>query len=71
MIGYGRRMAAAMQETNKALWQDELTALLAQLKRGPADVKQELKSAAWKAAVAAAMKERTTADQPLASVCPE
>ena len=61
MIGHGRRMAAAMQETNEALWQDELTALLAQLKRGPAEVKQELKSAAWKAAVAAAMKRRTTA----------
>ncbi|QYM77750.1 transposase [Horticoccus luteus] len=61
LVGQGRRMAAEMKATREALWQEELAALLARLKRGPADVEQERKSAVWKTALAAAMKDRTTA----------
>lgn len=61
LIGQGRRMAAAMEATNEALWQDELNLLLSRLKRGPADLLKESKSVDWKVAVAAAMKDRTTA----------
>lgn len=60
LIGHGRRLAAEMKETNEALWQDELDQLLSRLKRQPSDVLADLKSAEWKAAVASAMKERTT-----------
>lgn len=54
-------MAAEMKATREALWQEELAALLARLKRGPEDVRQDKKSAVWKIALAAAMKDRTTA----------
>ena len=50
-----------MNETREALWQEELTALLSKLGRPPADLAKEPKSAGWKAALAAAMKARTTA----------
>jgi putative transposase len=61
LIGHGRRMAAELAETHAALWRDELQALLAKLGRSPADLAKEPKSALWKAALAAAMKGRTTA----------
>ena len=60
-IGQGRRVAAALQETREALWQEELTKLLRQYKRTEADIAKERKSADWKVGLAAAMKERTTA----------
>ena len=61
LVGHGRRMAAATKETREALWQEELTRLLRKLRRPPADLAKERKSAAWKVALAAALKTRTTA----------
>lgn len=61
LVGQGRRMAAEMKETREALWQEELTAHLSKLRRTPDDLAREKKSVAWKAALAAAMKARTTA----------
>jgi REP element-mobilizing transposase RayT len=61
LVGQGRRMAAAMKETREALCQEELTALLRRLRRPPADLAKENRSAGWKVAIAAAMKARTTA----------
>jgi REP element-mobilizing transposase RayT len=61
LVGQGRRMAAELQETREALWQDALTALLRQLRRTPADLAKESKSAGWKVALAATLKTRTTA----------
>lgn len=61
LVGHGRRMAAELKETNEGLWQDELNVLLSRLKRQPADLLKDRKSACWKVAVAAAMKARTTA----------
>ena len=61
LVGQGRRMAAQMREMREALWQEELTALLRQLRRTPADLAKENKSAGWKVALAAALKTRTTA----------
>ena len=61
LVGQGRRMAAATKQTREALWQEELSALLAKLRRTPADLAKESKSAGWKVALAAALKTRTTA----------
>jgi REP element-mobilizing transposase RayT len=61
LVGHGRRMAAELQETREGLWQQELAALLSQLGRTPAELAQARKSAAWKTALAAALKARTTA----------
>jgi putative transposase len=61
LVGQGRRMAAATQATREALWQEELTAHLRKLRRTPADLATERKSARWKVALAAALKTRTTA----------
>ncbi len=61
LVGQGRRMAAALQETREALWQEALTVLLRKLRRTPADLAKESKSAGWKVALAATLKARTTA----------
>ena len=61
LVGHGRRLAAELRETREALWQEELTALLARLGRTTGDLSRELKSAPWKVALAAAMKKRSTA----------
>jgi hypothetical protein len=61
LVGHGRRLAAELKETREALWQDTLAALLSRLGRTPSDLARERKSAPWKAALAAAMKTRTTA----------
>jgi REP element-mobilizing transposase RayT len=61
LVGHGRRLAAALAETRTALWQGELDALLAKLGRTHRDLARERKSARWKAALAAAMKTRSTA----------
>lgn len=61
LIGQGRRMAAELQASREAIWRDELTALLAKRGRTASDLVAEKKSADWKAALAAAMKARTTA----------
>lgn len=61
LVGHGRRMATELQATREALWQDELTALLSKVNRTPADLVEDKKSAAWKTAVAAALKTGTTA----------
>jgi len=61
LAGQGRRLAAELRETREALWEEELTALLAKLGRTDDELRRERKSAPWKAALAAAMKKRTTA----------
>lgn len=61
LVGQGRRMAAELKETREALWQEHLTGLLRKLRRNPADLAKESKSAGWKVALAAALKTRTTA----------
>ncbi len=61
LVGRGRRMAAATQATREALWEEDLTFLLAKLRRTPADLVQASKSADWKRALAATLKARTTA----------
>jgi REP element-mobilizing transposase RayT len=58
--GHGHRLAAELQETREALWQEELDRLLAKLGRTGADLEPERKSANWKVALAAALKARTT-----------
>jgi len=61
LVGHGRRLAAELQETREALWREELDRLLVKLSRTAAELRKDKKSAAWKAALAAAMKARTTA----------
>ncbi|MBA4137243.1 MAG: transposase [Opitutus sp.] len=61
LAGQGRRLAAELRETRESLWQEELAALLARLGRTAEELRRERKSAPWKAALAAAMKKRTTA----------
>jgi hypothetical protein len=61
LIGHGRRLAAELRETREVLWQEELAALLSRLGQTTADLRQDRKSAPWKAALAVAMKSRTTA----------
>ena len=63
-----REAVAALKQTTeesrslrKALWEDELTRLLSQVGRQRTDLILEGKSVGWKLAVAAALKERTTA----------
>ena len=60
-VGHGRRLERELRETREEIWQEELTALLERLGRKPADLAKEKKSAGWKAALAAALKSRTTA----------
>lgn len=61
LIGHGRRLASELKQAQEALWEDELAALLKRLRRTKDDLVRERKSAPWKAALAAAMKARTTA----------
>jgi putative transposase len=61
LLGHGRRLAAELRETREALWAEELAALLSRLGRTADQLARERKSAPWKAALAAAMKTRTTA----------
>jgi putative transposase len=61
IVGHGRRMAAALQDTREAIWQEELTKLLRKQRRTLADAAKERKSADWKTVIAAALKTRTTA----------
>lgn len=59
--GNGPRLAKEMRETQEALWSDELGTLLRKLHRKPVDLAGSGKSEEWKLALAAALKERTTA----------
>lgn len=61
LVGHGRRLAAELQETREALWRDEVDRLLGKLGRTHGELKTDRKSAGWKAALAAALKTRTTA----------
>jgi putative transposase len=61
LLGQGKRMAAATREAREALWLEERDRLLRKLRRKPEEVGTDRKTAPWKAAIAAAMKERTTA----------
>ena len=60
LTGKGRRLAAEMQEAREAVWQGELARLLRKLRRKPEELLRTGKSADWKLAIAAALKERTT-----------
>ena len=60
LTGQGRRLAAEMQEAREAVWQGELARLLRKLRRKPEELLRTGKSADWKLAIAAALKERTT-----------
>ncbi len=60
LVGQGRRMAADLQATREALWQEELASLLRRLRRPAEDLAKTSKSADWKVAVAATLKARTT-----------
>lgn len=60
MVGHGRRMATQLQGIREILWQDELSALMSKIGRTPADLELGKKTAAWKVALAAALKSRTT-----------
>ncbi|PAW67503.1 MAG: hypothetical protein B9S34_05340 [Opitutia bacterium Tous-C1TDCM] len=59
--GQGRRLAAEARAAAEELWREETNRLLAKLGRTGADLLTERKSADWKVALAAALKERTTA----------
>jgi len=59
--GHGRRLASEMQAAQEAVWQEELERLLRKLGRPVGDLTQEGKSVAWKLALAATLKARTTA----------
>ena len=68
LIKNHREAAAVLKQTTeeagslrKALWEDELTRLLSQVGRQRTALIREGKSVGWKLAVAAALKERTTA----------
>jgi putative transposase len=61
LIGQGRRMAAELQVTREAEWQEALDALLAKQGRTEKELAEDRKSAGWKVALAATMKARTTA----------
>ncbi|MBI2516105.1 MAG: transposase [Opitutae bacterium] len=60
MTGRGPRGATEMQVAREALWQETLAGLLRRLRRTAADLPAAGKSVAWKLALAAVMKERTT-----------
>lgn len=60
LTGHGRRLATEMQEAREAVWQEELSRLLRKLRRKPEELARTGKSADWKLAIAAALKERTT-----------
>lgn len=60
LTGHGRRLAAEMQEVREAVWQEELAGMLRKLRRKPEELAQAGKSADWKLAIAAALKDRTT-----------
>ena len=61
MAGQGRRISREHREASEAIWQDAMRQLLAQLGRSEAELGTSGKSADWKIAVAAVLKERTTA----------
>ena len=59
-----RRAADDQRRTAEALWRDHLATYLAAVGKGPEAVRAAPKGAAWKVAVAAGMKGRTTASNP-------
>jgi REP element-mobilizing transposase RayT len=60
LAGQGRRMAAELKEARESLWLEQLHILLRRLRRTPADLATQRKSADWKVALAAALKAQTT-----------
>jgi putative transposase len=61
VIGQGKRLAEEMRQSQEALWQEHLDGLLRKARKTTDEAAKERKSAPWKLAVAAVMKERTTA----------
>ena len=60
LAGQGRRLAAGLREAREAFWQEVLEELLRKLRRGLRELEPAGKSAAWKLALAAGLKARTT-----------
>jgi REP element-mobilizing transposase RayT len=60
LVGSASIVAAGLTEAREAGWKEECEGYLRRLGRTTRDVKREGKSVAWKLAVAAAMKARTT-----------
>jgi len=60
MTGQGPRLAGEMRFAREAIRQDTLLILLRKLRRAEAELASAGKSADWKLALAAALKERTT-----------
>jgi REP element-mobilizing transposase RayT len=64
-VAIGRtRGEASLRELAEELWSERLAHYLAALRRSPRDVATDAKGAAWKTAIAAAMKSTTTASNP-------
>ena len=61
LAGHGPRLAVELQVAREAVWQSVLNGVLRRLSRRPGELSMAGKSIAWKLAVAAALKERTTA----------
>jgi REP element-mobilizing transposase RayT len=61
MAGQGRRISREHREASEEMWQDAMRLLLAKLGRSEAELGTSGKSTSWKIAVAAVLKERTTA----------
>lgn len=57
----GGQLAGEIRTAQEAVWQETLQELLRKRRKTAADVAAEGKSVEWKLALAAAMKERTTA----------
>lgn len=61
MTGQGPRLGTEMQAAREAIWHETLLRLLRKLRRTEAELAIAGKSVRWKLALAATMKERTTA----------
>jgi REP element-mobilizing transposase RayT len=60
LTGQGPRLATEIQAAREEIWQETLLALLRKLRRGESELAMAEKSADWKLALAAELKERTT-----------
>lgn len=60
LAGQGPRLAAEVRAAREAGWWEQMTALLHRLGRKPSELHVTGKSEAWKLAIAATLKDRTT-----------
>ncbi len=59
-LGRGPALAATLRESREAVWQEELERRLVKLRKTPANLSEDSKSADWKVALAAALKACST-----------